>query len=113
MRGPAASRDGTSCMYDYGECHVCGERMEERRVKQEFWVKGKLIVIKDVPAGVCPQCGEKVVKADIGRWIAKLIENSERISKAPRISVPAIKFNAKEAAHIEIGTDTIYFKIRC
>jgi hypothetical protein len=33
-----------------------------------------------------------VVKADVGRWIAKLLENSELIAKAPKISVPAIKF---------------------
>ena len=98
--------------YNYGECEICNTPMKERRIKQDLWIRGKLIVIENVPAGVCPQCGEKVVKADIGLWIAKLIENSERISKAPRISVPAIKFNAKEAAHIEIGTDTIYFKIR-
>ena len=49
--------------------------------------------MEDVPAGVCPQCGEKVVKAEVGQRIAKLIENSERIAKAPRISVPAIKFD--------------------
>jgi transcription initiation factor IIE alpha subunit len=53
--------------------------------------------VEDVPAGVCPRCGEKVVKADVGRLIIKLIENSERIAKSPRISVPAIKLNAEEA----------------
>jgi len=52
--------------------------------------------VEDVPTGVCPQCGEKVVKADVGRWIVKLIENSERIAKAPKISVPKIKFDIKE-----------------
>ena len=45
---------------------------------------------------VCPQCGEKVVKADIGRRIAELIENSEQLAKAPKISVPAIQFDAEE-----------------
>jgi YgiT-type zinc finger domain-containing protein len=84
-------------MYDYGECHICGGRMEERRVKQEFWIKGKLIVIEDVPAGVCPQCGEKVVKADVGRRIAALIEDSKRLRKARTMSVPVIRF-AKEIA---------------
>ena len=53
--------------------------------------------MEDVPAEVCPQCGEKVVKADAGRWITKLLENSERIAKAPRISVPTITFDAEEA----------------
>ena len=33
-------------MYDYGECHICGGRMEEKRVKQELWIKGKLIVVE-------------------------------------------------------------------
>ena len=48
--------------------------------------------MEDVPAGVCPQCGEKVAKAEVGQRIAKLMENSERIAKAPRASVPTIKF---------------------
>jgi len=84
-------------MYDYGECHICGERMEARRVKQDFWTKGKLIVIEGVPAGVCPQCGEKVVKADVGRSIAALIGDSKRLRKARTMSVPVIKF-AREIA---------------
>ena len=84
-------------VYDYSECHICGERMEEKRIKQEFWIKDKLIVIEGVPAGVCPQCGEKVVKADVGRRIAALIEDSERWRKARTISVPVIRFAKKVA----------------
>ncbi|GAG79441.1 unnamed protein product, partial [marine sediment metagenome] len=33
----------------------------------------------------------------VGQWTAKLIENSERIAKAPRISVPSIKFDAEKS----------------
>ena len=84
-------------MYDYGECHLCGEQMKARRTKQEFWIKGKLIVIENVPAGVCPQCGEKVVKADVGRRISALIEDSKELRKARTMSVPVIRF-AKEVA---------------
>ena len=83
---------------NYGECEICNTQMQEKLIKQDFWIQGKLIVIEDVPAGVCPKCGEKVVKADVGRWILRLIENSERIAKAPRISVPKIKFDMEEAA---------------
>ena len=80
--------------YDYGECDICNTSMQEKLIKQDFWIRGELIVVEDLPAGVCPQCGEKVVKADVGKWITKLIENSERIANAPRISVPAIKFKS-------------------
>lgn len=79
-------------MYDYGECHICGELVKEMRVKQQFWIKGKLIVIENVPAGVCPQCGEKVVKADVGRQVAALLEESKQRRTARTISVPVIRF---------------------
>jgi len=83
--------------YNYGECEICNTPMEEEFIKQDFWIRGKLIVVEDVPAGVCPKCGEKVVKADVGHSILRLIESSERIAKAPKISVPKIKFVAEEA----------------
>jgi YgiT-type zinc finger domain-containing protein len=82
--------------YDYGECENCSASMEEKILNQDFWIRGELIVVEGVPAGVCPRCGEKVVKGDVGRQVMKLIENSERIAKAPRISVPALKFDAEE-----------------
>ncbi len=78
--------------YDYGRCHVCGERMEGRQIKQDFWIKEKLIVIEDVPAGVCPQCGEKVVRAEVGQQIATLIGSSHRLRDARTINVPVIHF---------------------
>lgn len=60
-------------------------------------IKGKLIVIEGVPAGVYSQCGEKVVQADVGRAIAALVEDSKRLRRARTISVPVIKF-VEEAA---------------
>ncbi|RPJ04173.1 MAG: YgiT-type zinc finger protein [Deltaproteobacteria bacterium] len=83
--------------YNYGECEVCNIPMKERLIKQDFWIQGNLIVVEDVPAGVCPKCGEKVVNAEVGRSILKLIENSDRIARAPRISVPKIKFDMENA----------------
>jgi YgiT-type zinc finger domain-containing protein len=83
--------------YDYGKCHVCGEQMQEKRINQDFWLKGKLIVIESVPAGVCPQCGEKVVNAAVGQRLATLIENFRRVRKRRTMSVPVIRY-AKEVA---------------
>ena len=83
--------------YNYGKCHVCGEQMQEKRINQDFWLKGKLVVIESVPAGVCPQCGEKVVKADVGRELAILIQNLKRQTKRRTIAVPVVPY-AKEVA---------------
>ena len=84
--------------YDYGECEICGTPLQAKHITQDFWIKGQLIVVENVPGAVCPRCGEKVVKADVGKWIAELIKSSERIAKAPRISVPTIKFETEGVA---------------
>ena len=83
--------------YDYGKCHVCGEQMLEQRINQDFWLKGKLVVIESVPAGVCPQCGEKIVKADVGRQLGTIIANLKRLPKRRTLTVPVVRY-AKEVA---------------
>jgi YgiT-type zinc finger domain-containing protein len=83
--------------YNYGACHVCGERMEERRIKQDFWVKEQLVVVEDVPAGVCPRCGEKVVRAEVGRQLADLLVNPDRLRRTQTMSVPVIRFERPAA----------------
>jgi len=66
--------------------------MESKRIKQDIWVKKKLIVVEDVPAGVCPQCGEKVVNADVGRRLAAVVTDAKRFRKTRTIAVPVIQF---------------------
>lgn len=83
--------------YQYGNCHTCGERMTEQRVKQDFWIKGKLIVLDGVPAGVCPRCGERVVKAEVGRAVAELLANKRRKHKSRTLNVPVILFEERVA----------------
>lgn len=78
--------------YNYGECDVCDTPLRAKRIKQDFWIGGQLIVVEDVPAGVCPQCGEKVVNATVGRRLAELVRDDEQIAKATRITVPALAY---------------------
>ena len=66
--------------------------MQEQRINQDFWLKGKLIVIESVPAGVCPQCGEKVVNAEVGDNLATLIANLRRTPKRKTLAVPVIRY---------------------
>lgn len=87
--------------YDYGECDVCGTPMQARHIKQDFWVRGELIVLDNVPAGVCPQCGSKIVNAEVGRHIAEVLGNTERIATAPRIAVPVIRLDTEPQAVTE------------
>ncbi|MFH1562651.1 MAG: YgiT-type zinc finger protein [Nitrospirota bacterium] len=82
-------------MYNYGECKICNTFLQERSIHQDFWIKNKLVIIENVPAGVCPQCGEKVVIAEVGEHIAELIKDSKRIDRAPTVSVPLINYGVE------------------
>ncbi len=84
--------------YDYGECRVCGNHFESKKINQDFWIKKRLVVVENVPAGVCPQCGEKVVKADVGKRLARILADAKSIAKAPTISVPSVVYSNRKAA---------------
>ena len=76
--------------YDYGECEICDTPLQEQRIRQDFWLQGELVVVDNVVAGVCPQCGAKVVHANVGRQLVALLGNAERFATAPRMSVPVV-----------------------
>jgi YgiT-type zinc finger domain-containing protein len=78
--------------YDYGECEFCDTPLEEQYIKQDFWLRGELIVVEHVRAGVCPRCGAKVVNAEVGQQILTLLEDARRIAAAPRLAVPILDF---------------------
>jgi YgiT-type zinc finger domain-containing protein len=77
--------------YNYGECEICDAKMVEKRIKQDFWIRGKLVVIDNVPAGVCPQCGAKVVRSEIGKRLAAILQSPKKWSKASVMSVPVVE----------------------
>jgi len=78
---------------EYGECEVCDTPLQEQRIKQNFWIRGELVVVDNVVAGVCPQCGSKVVPAAIGRQLATLLSDTKHFATAPRMSVPIVALN--------------------
>jgi YgiT-type zinc finger domain-containing protein len=77
-------------MHKYGDCSFCGGQVEEELVELDYRYKGNLYVFRDVPAGVCQQCGEKYLTART----AKRIEEEMETGKQPieTITVPVISF---------------------
>jgi YgiT-type zinc finger domain-containing protein len=70
---------------------------EGEKNQSVLWLEGKLIVVESVPAGVCPQCGEKIVKANVGRQLATLIQNLKRLPKRKTMTVPVVRYAKKVA----------------
>lgn len=64
--------------------------MKEKKVTVDFRWGDDLIIIKDVPAGVCEQCGEKYFTAEVSKVMEKLATSKEKPTS--QISVPIMKF---------------------
>ncbi|AEH45815.1 hypothetical protein Thein_1961 [Thermodesulfatator indicus DSM 15286] len=46
-------------------CPLCGGQMSERKIDYEFRKKDKYIVVKNVPAFVCVECGEQYFEPEV------------------------------------------------
>ncbi len=48
-----------------GVCNICQGRVEQALTTYTQWYEGRLIVIENVPAWVCQQCGETYYDPDV------------------------------------------------
>ena len=52
-------------MNRYADCTYCGGEVVEQTIEYDYRRQKQLMVVSNVPAGVCRQCGEKYFKPDI------------------------------------------------
>jgi len=64
---------------EYDDCSFCGGKVIPQKVKVDYWWKGELTIIEDVPAGVCQQCSEEY-------YDGKVVEDMERIINSKNIT---------------------------
>ncbi len=74
------------------ECYFCKGRVVEEKVTVDFRWGRKLKVMKDVPAGVCQQCGEKYLQSSVYKTMEKLM--TSRAKPAARVTVDVVHFKA-------------------
>jgi YgiT-type zinc finger domain-containing protein len=47
-------------------CAICGGKVEEREIREEVKIRNDFVVIENVRAGVCVECGERYYPPVIG-----------------------------------------------
>ena len=63
----------------YHKCHFCGGEVLEKRVTVDYrWGEELVVVIENVPVGVCQACGEQYFKAEVVREMEKLARSEEK-----------------------------------
>ena len=53
-------------------CDLCGSPLIEQEVTYAIELDGKWVIIEHVPAGVCPQCGEKLFAPDTAERLQQI-----------------------------------------
>lgn len=80
--------------HEYANCSFCGGSVEERFVDVDYRTKTGLVIIENVPAGVCRQCGEQYYTADVVKAMEKLATEAP-ITKT--VTVPVREFSESAA----------------
>lgn len=78
----------------YADCTFCGGGVEEQRIDYDYRRKGHLLVFRNVPAGVCRQCGEKYFEPETLRKMDRNYHNIFEHRQQPdqMLDVPAVNF---------------------
>ena len=76
----------------YHRCHFCGGEVTEQRVTVDYrWGNEFLVVIRDVPAGVCRVCGEQYFKAEIVKEMERVVHGQDGDEEFLHVPVRALK----------------------
>ena len=79
-------------MTGYGDCTYCGGEVVEEKIEYDYRRKKHLMVVSNVSAGVCRQCGEKYFKPEVLKQMDSIYHDIfDRNQKPQRtLSVPAV-----------------------
>jgi len=70
---------------DFGTC-PCRGSYERKWVEVRMTVNGRIIVLRDVPQGACPNCGSRVYKADTLEQIESVLRAQAVDPRLNRVS---------------------------
>ena len=76
------------------ECPLCtSPNLNPALISSTFWQNERLIVVENIPATVCADCGEKYYTEAVGDVIKAMLESGFPVAKADYfIRVPVFSF---------------------
>jgi len=71
-------------------CDFCGARTVKRKVRKQHWLHGRLYIVENVEAEVCPECGERYFHATVLDKIDQLLESEHRVKECLDVEVVSL-----------------------
>jgi YgiT-type zinc finger domain-containing protein len=68
-------------------CEYCEGVVQERRVRDDYWSGDSLVIIENVPVGVCSKCGERYYSAAVLERMDRIAARRSKIKRTLRVPV--------------------------
>jgi len=73
------------------QCILCKGKMEQQKIDLDLRIDGKLVVVRNVSANVCQQCGEKTLSAEDASKLQKIVKKKLLSNRIKKIVVPVVE----------------------
>lgn len=74
-------------------CRCAQSQLERQHVKTAVWREAKLMIVENIPALVCPACGEEFIGPETAAGLQQMCQNGESIvGLVSRLIVPVFDF---------------------
>lgn len=77
------------------KCYFCKGKVVDQQITIDYRWGDTLVVIKEVPAGVCEQCGEKYLSSDAYKELERLAKSKSHLTG--EMTVEVLKFEESPA----------------
>ena len=77
------------------KCYFCKGDVVQQKATIDYRWENDLVVINDVPCGVCRQCGEKYVSSGIYKELEKMTKNKSHLKG--KLTVDVLSFEKSAA----------------
>ncbi len=72
-------------------CDLCEGKVEEKLISYTLFYEGHWIIVENVPAKVCHQCGEKLFAPDIVEKMQNIVWSKQRPRK--KVNTPVFSLS--------------------
>jgi len=76
-------------MKPYDDCRYCGGQVNERLERLDYRYHGQLYIVENVLLGVCKQCGEKFLTAQVAKQVEAAVSSMK--ASVTTIAIPVVR----------------------
>lgn len=71
-------------------CEFCDGETLKKKVRRQHWLNGRLYIVENVEAEVCPECGERYFHATTLDQIDRMLEAEHKVKDEMIVEVVSL-----------------------